>query len=1312
MNKKKETYLLVGIIAVLLISILGALAYKFIPRETGVKDNGDKHYSVTGDISWYDENEKEYTITTAEQLLGLAELSQQVSFKGKTVKLGADIIYNEGDATSWKEEAPENEWIAIVNYEGTFDGQGHTISGLYANVWGESMGMFVNAQGAVIQDFKLVNSYYSMSGDDAVGGIVAKGGATVKRVYTDIIIDCDGWYAGGIFATVQYDGTSEIEECWFDGEINMTGRYGSGIVAASYEGETTIKHCLNTGSVTSTFEGILSAGIGGICGVTKATMHISDCLNIGEIVSTNNRPEVGSVIGVSTGKTTMESAWAAEESSVTGVGSGLTTGCARTVALETLSGYGGYLRTDLDFDTYWAVVEEDTPILAYFADTVPSIDKTMVRTWGIDLSWYDKKQSQYLITTPEQLLGLAVLSKGGETFYGKIVRLGADIVCNTGAATKYAKEIPLNGWIPIKNFYGMFDGQGHTISGLYASGRDHMGFFAATSPKAVVQNLKITNSYFHCTAETGNKGAGGLSGSGGGTISNIYVDAIVVHDGAYAGGILGAMNQNGSISNCWFAGKVTVGNKFGGGIVGVAFNQGKTITKGTIEHCLNTGTIYKEKEAKSTSTLGGIIGATIGSTMTINDCFNSGIVTSARIKAGTFDEVGSIIGCIGSSSTCKVDNVWATIESASKTIYTLKEDSEYTIGACNSVTEAGLEGYRACYMTTLDFSKYWTAVSNGTPMLKTFAKTVLKANGYKQPDTSWYKRSASTYVLDSVEDFYGFAALTTYNGFAGKTVKLGADITVNSGNAESWATSVPDYVWTPINNFKGTFDGQGHTIRGLYGKSDTAMGLFTATTNETVIQNLKVKNSYFETSVHGLSAISSNGRGTFRNIYADATLVGTGGDSAGSVGGILGFGMAGPVTIENCWSNCTIKTDGKRAGGILGSANAQAATVNIKHCLNTGTITYTGTSITSMYRFFGGIVGTTGKATDGNTGFTMDDCLNTGTVTTSGGTNKAQGAVIGQAEGIVNITNTYALNTSASKMVGNGTASVTSKTIEQLEGENAMKTTALDFVNYWTTVNGSTPALQSFIREEYLCNIDKFTPSWDYDFPEEMMSYDNKVAALNAVGDDARMISVFHMGGDIQNYPKNSIEALISAIQMGADVVEVDLVKTSDGHIVLMHDETLSSYTDFTSKQGVNGLPTDDDITKWTLAELRQLRLKNPDGTISGYLIPTLEEVLSVSKGRVKLVLDKIFTSNLGVYTPVLDWETDIYPIIAATEAWDTWILPYHYNVDTQIAIVNALENGAGVDNLNIHSFVKFGGNASTTTGNAQILRNNGINSS
>lgn len=90
------------------------------------------------DTSWYDENETTFTITTAEQLAGLAKLVNAMDgdkgidpMNGKTILLGADI------------DLSGKEWVPIgycepimenhVYFTGSFDGQNHTISGIYIN---------------------------------------------------------------------------------------------------------------------------------------------------------------------------------------------------------------------------------------------------------------------------------------------------------------------------------------------------------------------------------------------------------------------------------------------------------------------------------------------------------------------------------------------------------------------------------------------------------------------------------------------------------------------------------------------------------------------------------------------------------------------------------------------------------------------------------------------------------------------------------------------------------------------------------------------------------------------------------------------------------------------------------------------------------------------------------------------------------------------------------------------------------------------------------------------------------------------------
>jgi len=66
--------------------------------------------------------------------------------------------------------------------------------------------------------------------------------------------------------------------------------------------------------------------------------------------------------------------------------------------------------------------------------------------------------------------------------------------------------------------------------------------------------------------------------------------------------------------------------------------------------------------------------------------------------------------------------------------------------------------------------------------------------------------------------------------------------------------------------------------------------------------------------------------------------------------------------------------------------------------------------------------------------------------------------------------------------------------------------------------------------------------------------------------------------GDWRNAPENSLQAYKLAIEEGVDVIEVDLQKTKDGVIIIMHDETINRTTDGSGK------PSD-----YTLAEIKKL---------------------------------------------------------------------------------------------------------------------------
>lgn len=109
------------------------------------------------------------------------------------------------------------------------------------------------------------------------------------------------------------------------------------------------------------------------------------------------------------------------------------------------------------------------------------------------------------------------------------------------------------------------------------------------------------------------------------------------------------------------------------------------------------------------------------------------------------------------------------------------------------------------------------------------------------------------------------------------------------------------------------------------------------------------------------------------------------------------------------------------------------------------------------------------------------------------------------------------------------------------------------------------------------------------------------------------IIVVAHRG-DWRNAPENSLQAIQSCINMGVDMVEIDVQETKDGKLVLMHDKTI----DRTTK--AKGFVKD-----YTLSELKKLFLIDGLGHITPNKIPTLEEALKLAKGKILVNLDKSY---------------------------------------------------------------------------------------
>lgn len=212
-----------------------------------------------------------------------------------------------------------------------------------------------------------------------------------------------------------------------------------------------------------------------------------------------------------------------------------------------------------------------------------------------------------------------------------------------------------------------------------------------------------------------------------------------------------------------------------------------------------------------------------------------------------------------------------------------------------------------------------------------------------------------------------------------------------------------DDPWNPIGKFTGTFDGNGHTISGLYmnanspGPADQGLGLFSYLGSGGTIKNLTVEGEIHPGEGTGEKldpAIGSvAGRCDGGEIINCTSGVNITGHTEKTVGGIVA-GADGKGTIENCHYTGTINITINSAntmgmGGIVG----QASDCTVENCENAGTV------ISDIHT--GGVVGRN------NSGGEVLNCRNSGYVKSSG--NRASGGVVGDNYG--EIKNSYNIGT-------------------------------------------------------------------------------------------------------------------------------------------------------------------------------------------------------------------------------------------------------------------------------------------------------------
>ncbi len=256
------------------------------------------------------------------------------------------------------------------------------------------------------------------------------------------------------------------------------------------------------------------------------------------------------------------------------------------------------------------------------AAITPEAGKFYDITLDKDKGYTDDGQGNYIVTTAEGLKAVADIANNG----------------NLGINITLTENINLTDmeWTPIGTNYnnaytGIFDGNGHTITGLTVTGSDqYAGLFGRIGSGGTVKNVVLEG--VQITSDNSLGSVGGVAGYSYGNIEYCSVSGSVSVSGiSDVGGVVG-YQVGGSITGCSSSATVK-GTQRAGGMAGVT-NSGASLTG-----CYATGDVTVENDGTNNSHAGGVVGYNGGGTLTA--CYATGSVTG--IGSGTI-YVGGVTG--------------------------------------------------------------------------------------------------------------------------------------------------------------------------------------------------------------------------------------------------------------------------------------------------------------------------------------------------------------------------------------------------------------------------------------------------------------------------------------------------------------------------------------------------------------------------------------------------------------------------------------------------------------------------------------------
>ena len=958
-----------------------------------------------------------YKISTGAELAYLAEkVNGGESYSGEYFKLTNDIRLNEQDVPTGG-----NSWTPIGNgfdesFSGIFDGAGHVIRGLYISD-AAFPGLFGMVDGTVqnlVVQGSVTGGNEAIGESGAAGGICSTSEGEIQNCgfYGKVSDSTDMLFIGGVA------GIGNATNCWYyslnDEDTMWLQTVCNGTATNCYHNipdkDATVGNYISTD-----FPSRVAEGLNGYA-FEKGWMLWKAAAEYPVI-----NPELAYDVQVKLQSAVTNSRVSGEVGFGDNLKQSALTSYSGSIMLKRAGHYTG--------DIYYTTVAPDkrgdnaetylTKIPAEGVDytpTKPDEGTTAERiitlyygTWDefnndpeVSGWYYDHSGSGYYsIENAKQLAFLAVLvNTYGVDFSGKTVQLSKDI-----DISEVADWTPIGDTDhPFKGTFngGVFVGSGYnqtltpyTISGLNG---DLFGVVDGGTIQYVTINGgtgRLVNElksgkvqYCMSTAEVTESAGGGMVGTvvSGATVSSSYYYNEKCKDTPAVG--------SGIATNCFYLAETSTFDK-----------------KGTAD---DTGARTAEEFASGQVA------------WEFNDAKNGESNWEQDMAAGQLPKLGR------TNRVYKVElkTQYASDELKKVTVTAVCGDKRGNVLYVNAGAEIAFEVNKNGFDRNLSVM-FSQALTNGIYTLSILhvegsAVTITCDVSEDTVDYSWYydkdeqEYKSSPYEIKTEAQLLAFAALvngtaslssitgentvaTRSDNFSGKTVQLADNIELSAAAA-----------WTPVGDasgkaFSGTFDGKGHTIRGLtdplfgyvqngtlqnvtlenvsINKTDkAAAGLVCYLQEQSIIRNCTVSGKVEVTRNSASGIVYLAGAGSkIESCVNKATITITNGSNTSYAGGIVA--NFGGSELKLCQNSGTIA--GPVAGGIIGYRSTKGG--DIRNCLNANGAAVNGTA------YAGGIIGqiyVIGIGSDQS--FAVDNCRNEAAVTVSG-TNAYAGGVIGFA---------------------------------------------------------------------------------------------------------------------------------------------------------------------------------------------------------------------------------------------------------------------------------------------------------------------------